>query len=105
TLNGQLTLDGIAVDAAGHAYGVLVSANSTGGTGAVTLDHDSVANAQLNGFAYIETGNAATPTHSDTIGAVSILNSDFSGNATQTSGSNGRGDILLYGFNGDFTVD
>jgi hypothetical protein len=105
TLNGLLTVDGVAIDATGHSYGVLVSANSTGYAGAVTLDHASVANAKLNGFAYIETGNGSTPTHADTIGVISILNSDFSGNATQTTGANGRGDILLYGFNGNFTVD
>ncbi|WP_172841732.1 beta strand repeat-containing protein [Bradyrhizobium lablabi] len=105
TLNGALTIDGIAIDATGQQYGVLVSANSTGFAGSVILDHASIANAQLNGFAYIESGNGSTPTHTDTVGSISILNSVFSGNATQTSGSNGRGDILLYGYNGNFTAN
>ena len=71
----------------------------------MTLDNASVANAELNGFAYIESGNGSTPTNTDTVGSISILNSVFSGNATQTSGANGRGDILLYGYNGNFTVN
>jgi hypothetical protein len=104
TLNGALTIDGISIDATGQQYGVLVSANSTNFAGSVTLDNSSVANAKLNGFAYIESGNGSTPTLTDTIGSISILNSIFSGNATQTSGANGRGDILLYGYNQDFTV-
>ncbi|KJC40735.1 hypothetical protein UP09_21665 [Bradyrhizobium sp. LTSP885] len=105
TLDGALTIDGIAVDASGKQYGVLVSANSTNSAGSVTLDNASVANAELNGFAYIESGNGSTPTNTDTVGSISILNSVFSGNATQTSGANGRGDILLYGYNGNFTVN
>ena len=105
TLNGALTIDGISIDATGRQYGVLVSANSTGFAGSVTIDNSSISHAQLNGFAYIENGNASTPTHTDTIGSISILNSTFSGNATQTSGANGRGDILLYGYNQDFTVN
>ncbi len=36
---------------------------------------------------------------------MSISNSEFSGNATQTTGPGGRGDILLYGFNGNVTMD
>ena len=105
TLDGALTIDGIAVNATGKQYGVLVSANSTNSAGSVTLDNTSVANAELNGFAYIDSGNGSTPTNTDTIGSISIVNSVFSGNATQTSGANGRGDILLYGYNGNFTVN
>ncbi len=105
TLNGALTINGIAIDATGQQYGVLVSASSTDFAGSVTLDNTSIANAKLNGFAYIEAGNGSTPTLTNTIGSISILNSTFSGNATQTTGANGRGDILLYGYNGNFTVD
>ncbi len=105
TLNGALSIDGLAIDATGQQYGVLVSANSTNFAGSVTIDHSSISNAELNGFAYIENGNGSTLTLTDTIGSISILNSLFSGNATQTSGANGRGDILLYGYNGNFTVD
>ncbi|MGY3597188.1 Ca2+-binding RTX toxin-like protein [Bradyrhizobium sp. USDA 4341] len=105
TLNGALSIDGMSIDATGQQYGVLVSASSTDFAGSVTLDHSSVANAELNGFAYIESGNGSTPTLTDTIGSISILNSGFSGNATQTSGANGRGDILLYGYNGNLTLD
>lgn len=105
TLNGALTIDGLSIDATGQQYGVLVSANSTNYAGSVTLNHASIENAKLNGFAYIEAGNGSTPTHTDTVGSISILNSTFSGNATQTTGANGRGDILLYGYNGNLTVD
>jgi hypothetical protein len=104
-LNGALAIDGISIDATGQQYGVLVSANSTNYAGSVTIENSSISNAELNGFAYIESGNGSTPTLTDTIGSVSILNSTFSGNATQTSGANGRGDILLYGYNQDFTVN
>jgi RTX calcium-binding nonapeptide repeat (4 copies) len=105
TLNDPMAIDGLTVDATGRQYGVLVSANSTGYAGSMMLDQVSIENAKLNGFAYIRAGNGSTPTLTDTIGAVWILNSTFSGNATQTSGSNGRGDILLYGYNRDVTID
>ena len=45
--------------------------------GSVTLDDVSIAHAQNNGFAYIRVGNGSIPTLTDTIGAVSILNSTF----------------------------
>jgi len=115
TLQGQISVSGLlddalalkdmAINAAGHQYGVFVSANSTAAAGSVTLDDVAVSGAQVNGFAYIRAGNGSTPTLTDTIGSVSILHSEFSGNATQTTGSNGRGDILLFGFNGDLTID
>jgi hypothetical protein len=82
---------------------VFVSAASAGFVGSVTLDDVSIAHAQSNGFAYIRAGNGSTPTLGDTIGAVSILNSQFSDNATAT-GANGRGDILLFGYNQDLTI-
>ena len=113
TLNGQITVAGplngafsitdLNINATGKSYGVLVSANSSGFAGSVTLDDVSIANAKSNGFAYIRTGNGSTPTLGDTIGAVSILNSEFSNNATATGG-NGRGDILLFGYNQDLTI-
>lgn len=105
TLNGSLTIDGLSIDAAGQQYGVLVSANSVNFAGSVTISNSSITNAALNGFAYIEAGNGSTPTNDDTIGSISLQNSTFSGNATQTSGPSGRGDILLYGYNRDFTVN
>jgi Ca2+-binding RTX toxin-like protein len=103
TLNGAFSITDLNINATGKAYGVLVSANSTGFAGSVTLDDVAISNAQQNGFAYIRAGNGSTPTHDDTIGAVSILNSQFSNNATAT-GSNGRGDILLFGYNQDLTI-
>jgi Ca2+-binding RTX toxin-like protein len=115
TLHGQITVDGLlngalavkdlTIDATGHQYGLFVSAHSTGLAGSVTLDDVSISHATLDGFAYIRSGNGSTPTLTDTIGSVSILHSEFFGNATQTSGSNGRGDILLFGFNGDLTIN
>lgn len=105
TLNAAFTIKDIAIDAAGRSYGVLVSANSAAYAGSVTLDNTTVSNAKLDGFAYIRAGNGSTPTLADTIGAVSILNSEFFGNATQTGSGGGRADILLYGFNGDLTLD
>ena len=54
----------------------------TGFAGSVTLDDVSISNAQQDGFAYVRTGNGSTPTLGDTIGAVSILNSQFHNNAT-----------------------
>ena len=49
------------------------------------------------------TVTAPTPTLADTIGAIAILNSDFSGNGTSTGAT--RGDILIYGFNGDLAIE
>ena len=63
----------------------------------------AISHAQQDGFAYICALNGSTSTHPDTIGAVSILNSTFSDNATVT-GANGRGDILLFGYNQDLTI-
>ena len=114
TLNGQITVDGtlngafaitdLNINATGKAYGVLVSADSTAFAGSVTLDDVAISNAQSNGFAYIRAGNGSTPTLGDTIGAVSILNSQFSDNATANTGGGGRGDILLFGYNQDLTL-
>src|SRR5262249_7383912 len=113
TINGQITVDGalngafkvtdLNINATGKSYGVFVSAASTAFVGSVTLDDVSIAHARSNGFAYIRAGNGSTPTQGDTIGAVSILNSQFSDNATATGGS-GRGDILLFGYNHDLTI-
>jgi RTX calcium-binding nonapeptide repeat (4 copies) len=103
TLNGAFSITDLNINATGKAYGVFVSAASTGFAGSVTLDDVAISNAQQNGFAYIRAGNGSTPTLGDTIGAVSILNSEFSNNAT-ASGSNGRGDILLFGYNQDLTI-
>ncbi|MGQ3357811.1 MAG: tandem-95 repeat protein [Phreatobacter sp.] len=102
-LNGAFTLKDVAVDAVGESYGVFVSSHSTG-NGSVTLDGVSISGAQQNGFAYIRAGNGSTPVLSDTIEAVSFLNSKFSNNATLNTGSGGRGDIMLFGYNGDVTV-
>ena len=104
TLDGLFLLDHLNVDATGHQYGLFVSANSHAFAGSVTLDHVHISNAGTNGFAYVEQGNGSTPTHGDTIGAVSILDSAFSNNATANTGSNGRGDILLFGYNHDLTI-
>ena len=104
TLDGGLSIKNLAIDAAGQPYGVFVSAGSTAYAGSVTLDNTTISNAKLDGFAYIRAGNGSTPTLTDTIGAISILHSEFFGNATQTSGANGRGDILLFGFNGDLAI-
>ena len=45
-----------------------------------------------------------SPTQGDTIGAVSILNSQFHNNATASSPASGRADILLFGYNQDLTI-
>ena len=56
----------------------MVSANSVGFAGSVTLDDVSISQRpEQDGFAYIRAGNGSTPTLADTIGAVSILNSQF----------------------------
>jgi hypothetical protein len=114
TIKGQITVDGtlngafkatdLNIDATGKSYGVFVSAASAAFAGSVTLDDVSIAHAQNNGFAYIRVGNGSIPTLTDTIGAVSILNSTFSDNATASTGGNGRGDIMLFGYNQDLTV-
>ena len=104
TLNGAFAITDLNINATGKAYGVLVSAASTAFAGSVTLDDVAISNAQSNGFAYIRAGNGSIPSLGDTIGAVSILNSQFSNNATANTGANGRGDILLFGYNQDLTV-
>ena len=104
TLNGAFKVTDLNIDATGKDYGVFVSANSDGFGGSVTLDGVSIAHAQNNGFAYIRAGNGSSPTQGDTIGAVSILNSQFSDNATANTGGGGRGDILLFGYNQDLTL-
>jgi len=103
TLNGVLAITDLNINATGKPYGVFVSAASTNFAGSVTLDGVAISHAQQDGFAYIRALNGSTPTHPDTIGAVSILNSTFSDNATVT-GANGRGDILLFGYNQDLTI-
>ena len=104
TLNGAFALTDININATGKDYGVLVSANSTGFAGSVTLDDVSISNAKQDGFAYVRAGNGSIPTQADTIGAVSILNSQFHNNATASSPAGGRADILLFGYNQDLTI-
>ena len=114
TLNGQITVAGtligafaitdLNINATGKDYGVSVTANSTGFAGSVTLDDVSISNAKQDGFAYIRAGNGSIPTLGDTIGAVSILNSQFHNNATASSPASGRADILLFGYNQDLTI-
>ena len=103
-IDGKITFRDFAIDAAGRDQGIYVTSHSTG-NGEVVVDNVLIENARINGFSYIRQGNGSTPTLSDTIGAVAIVNSEFAGNATQNSGPNGRGDILLYGFNGDLTIN
>ena len=114
TLHGQITVAGVLdgnvsikdldIDATGHQDGVLVSASSTSFAGSVILDGVTIENAQQNGFVYIRAGNGTTPTLTDTIGAISILNSTFTNNATLNSSAGGRGDILIFGYNQDLTI-
>lgn len=51
TLNGAFAITDLNINAAGKAYGVLVSAASTAFAGSVTLDDVAISNAQSNGFA------------------------------------------------------
>jgi Ca2+-binding RTX toxin-like protein len=104
TLNGALIVKDVKIDATGQQYGVFVSANSPMNTGSLTLDNVTIQNAAQDGLAYVRTGNGTTPTLTDTIGAVTIQHSEFSNNASNTTGG-GRGDILLFGFNGNLTID
>jgi hypothetical protein len=102
TLTGALTIENMAIDASGHQYGLFVSSDGT--TGSIVLDHATISGAATNGFAYVRAGNGSTPTLTDTVGAISITNSEFYGNATTNTGGDGRGDVLLYGYNGDLTI-
>ncbi|MEA2874670.1 MAG: hypothetical protein QOH67_4998, partial [Hyphomicrobiales bacterium] len=104
TLDGLLTIKDVLIDATGHQYGVFASANSTGFAGGITINNVTIENAEQDGFAYVRAGNGTTPTLGDTLGAISFLNSAFSNNATTNTGSGGRGDILLYGYNQDLTI-
>ncbi len=94
----------MAIDATGHQYGLFVSSNSTGYQGSIVLDNTTISGAQSTGFAYIRAGNGSTPTLTDTVGAITITNSEFFNNATVTSPAGGRGDILLFGYNKDLTI-
>src|SRR5262249_19162423 len=105
TLNAALTLKDMLVDATGQQYGVFASANSTAFQGSITLNGMAIENAQTDGFAYVRAGNGSTPTLTDTVGSISILHSQFSNNATTNFGGGGRGDILLFGYNHDLTIN
>ncbi|MGL6209512.1 MAG: hypothetical protein ACRC14_06755, partial [Paracoccaceae bacterium] len=102
-LAGTFTLKDLSIDAGTNAYGVLVSA-SDGGASAVVLDGVNISNANQNGFAYVRAGNGGAPTLADTIDAVTITNGTLTNNGDVNTGSGGRGDILLFGFNGDLTL-
>ncbi len=73
-------------------------------SGSIVLDNTTIFGAKSDGFAYVRAGNGSTPTLTDTVGPISILNSDFSGNATTVSPAGGRGDILLFGYNRNLTI-
>ncbi|MES3011437.1 MAG: VCBS domain-containing protein [Pseudomonadota bacterium] len=115
TVNGQITVSGtlnnvfrvqdVAVNAAGQAYGVFVDAGSTALAGSVQLDNVSLSNAGENGFGYIRAGNGSAPTLTDTVGSISITNSVLANNSPVNLGSGGRGDIILFGYNGNLTLD
>ncbi len=103
-LDGAFILGDLAVEAGGADHAVYVTASSTAFAGSVTLDNVALSGGGLNGFAYIRAGNGSTPALADTIGQVTITGSSFTGNGTSVSAANGRGDILLFGFNGDLTI-
>jgi Ca2+-binding RTX toxin-like protein len=103
TIAGEVKFQDIEIDATGKQYGIFVSASGT--SGELTLDGVNIANAQTNGLAYIRAGNGSAPTLTDTFAEISLLNSNFSNNATVNLGSNGRGDVILFGFNGDLTLN
>jgi hypothetical protein len=104
-LNGMLKLQDLGIDATGNQYGVFASNSSTGYAGSIVLNNVAIDNATQDGFAYIRAGNGGIPSLTDTVGDIQILNSDFDNNGTATSGSGGRGDVLLFGYNQDLTID
>jgi Ca2+-binding RTX toxin-like protein len=105
TVDGAAKVADLIVNASGNQVGINVTANSTGFAGSFTLDNVLVENAQTNGLAYIRQGNGSAPTLTDTLGEITIENSEFNHNATTDFGGNGRGDILIFGYNQDLTID
>lgn len=102
TLNGSLVFRNLNIDATGEQYGIYATNNSSG-TGGIILDGVDISGASTNGFAYIRAGNGSTPTLADTLGFITIVDSEFANNGTVV-GANGRGDVLAFGFNGFFNV-
>ncbi|GAB2174763.1 VCBS domain-containing protein [Dongia sp. agr-C8] len=104
-VDGAARVADLILDATGKQVGINVTANSTGFAGSFTLDNVLVENSQTNGLAYIRQGNGSTPTLTDTLGEITIENSEFANNATTDFGGGGRGDVLIFGYNQDLTID
>lgn len=103
-LDGPLAFEELSINAAGFQYGIFASASSTEFAGGITLNGVAISNAGQNGFAYIRAGNGSTPSLTDTVGSISILNSAFTSNGITNTGAAGRGDVILFGFNRDVTI-
>jgi hypothetical protein len=103
-VDGAAKVADLILNAAGQAVGISVTASSDAFKGSFTLDNVLVENAQNNGFTYVRQGNGSHPTLSDTLGGITIENSEFAHNAQVDSGAAGDGDILIFGFNQDLTI-
>jgi len=103
-LDGQLKFSNLSIDAAGKQWGINASNHSTAFAGSIVLDNVDIANAIQNGFAYIRAGNGSAPTLPDTLGGIQILNSGFANNGNTNTGTNGRGDVILFGYNKDLSI-
>ncbi|QYK41530.1 MAG: hypothetical protein KF887_19600 [Paracoccaceae bacterium] len=99
----------IAIDATGFQYGIRIvnSATDVPGVngGFIELDGVSISNARANGLFYMHPANGSNPINPNTVGNISIVDSDFSTNGEFYSGARGHGHVNLFGFNGNLTVD
>lgn len=103
TLAGALTFRNIAIDATGEAYGIRVSAVSSGGS--LALEGVAISNASINGLFYGHPSNSNFTNAAlaiDILDSISIVDSIFTNNGDGNSG--GRGGVSLFGFDGDLTV-
>lgn len=115
TIDGQITIDGtvtgdtvieaLEIDASGEQFGVYYNAIAGDADSGLTLDGVSISGAAENGLLYTRPGNSSVPTiTTDLLSDITIRDSVFTDNGTG-AGSNGRGHVNLFGFNGDLTVD
>ncbi|MCC1493200.1 VCBS domain-containing protein [Cognatishimia sp. F0-27] len=86
----EVSISGFTIE--DYAVGVRIS--STTALSQLTLDDMSINDNSVHG---VGTGSGAP-----TLGAVTITDSEFSGNGT--GGSNGSGDVILFGFTGDASL-
>ncbi|MCX7374026.1 MAG: VCBS domain-containing protein, partial [Alphaproteobacteria bacterium] len=98
-----ITVQDMAINASGKGWGINVGMAGADFTTGLVVDNVAVSGAINNGLAYTRTGNGTSnPMLTDTIGSITVSNSDFTDNGV--GGPLGSMNLSFYGYNRDVTL-